>query len=361
MNPIVRTSFALLSASALLGGCVVKSNNQSSTDPNAGGYDDYYNDGSGPPSGDGSGSGEVGSGRVRDASGTRGVASRKGVKKIRPKKPVIPAGGRNVVMPPKPTPLAFESFVPTAASKGSAVELFGGGFASDAGKNAVTVAGVSWPVQEAAANRLVVQVPDGAKNGVFEVKVGGKTVKSKNPFSVLEDDGGFGKPTTDAVHGLLGNVYNIGKSVSEMPAIDDLGDPISVIAVDTLDVPKRDFKQGFPGVGTDVVEWFAIHFKGSLNILEEGEYEMCLNSDDGSILYLDGNTIVDNDGVHASKEVCELVYLYPGEYAADVLYFQGPKFEIALQWSWAKDGGTKGIVPRDNLFRPENPGQMGKD
>lgn len=355
-------SLALLAASSLLGGCVVKSSSQSSQDPGAGAYDDYYK-GDGADPGGGGGEGEVGSGRVRDSTGTRAAPSRKGVKKIKAKKPPLnPKTGRLTAGPAKPgAKLGFESFVPTAASKGSAVELFGAGFSADAGNNGVTVAGVKWTVAEAATNRLVVTVPDGAKDGVFEVKVGGKTVKSKTPFSVLEDDGGFGKPTSDATHGLLGSVYSIGKKVTEMPAIDDLGDPIAVIAVDTLDVPARDFKQGFPGVGTEVVEWFAIHFKGSLNITEEGEYEMCLNSDDGALLYLDGNTIVDNDGVHGPKEACELVYLYPGEYGADVLYFQGPKHEIALQWSWAKDGGAKGIVPREALFRPENPGQMGKD
>ena len=103
-----------------------------------------------------------------------------------------------------------------------------------------------------------------------------------------------------------------------------------------------------------MVEWFAIHFRGSLNIVDGagGEYELCLNSDDGSQLYLDQVVIVDNDGVHPPRERCELVYMEPGEYQVDILYFQGPRYEIALQWSWAKDGGTKQIVPAEVLFRP---------
>jgi hypothetical protein len=63
---------------------------------------------------------------------------------------------------------------------------------------------------------------------------------------------------------------------------------------------------------------------------------------------------VDNDGVHPPKEKCELVYLEAGEYQVDVLYFQGPRYEIALQWSWAKDGGEKAIVPSEVLFRPRD-------
>lgn len=358
---MIRTSFALLTVACFSTGCVVKSQNQSSTDPNAGAYDDYYGD-DGSGSGQGQ-SGEVGSGRVRDATGTRGAPSRKGVKKLRAKKPVLdPAVGRPVVPPGEPgANLAFGTFVPTAASKGSVVEIYGTGFDTAPGKNKVSVGGVAWPVTQAAENRLVATVPGSAKPGVFEVKVGNKTVKSKNQFAVLENDGGFGKPAKDPIHGLLGNVYDIGKEVTEMPAIDDLGTPIAVIAVDTLDVPAGEFKQGFPAAGKQVVEWFAVHFRGSLNILEEGEYEMCLESDDGAILYLDQNTIVDNDGVHTATEACELVYLYPGEYGADLLYFQGPKFDSALRWTWAKDGGTKVVVPTDALFRPEDPGSMGKD
>ena len=108
-------------------------------------------------------------------------------------------------------------------------------------------------------------------------------------------------------------------------------------------------------------EWFAIHFRGSLNVVEgqAGEYNLCLNSDDGSQLYLDETPVVDNDGIHAPREKCELVYLDAGEYQVDVLYFQGPRFQIALQWSWAKDGGAKTIVPADVLFRPRDRHSMG--
>jgi len=297
--------------------------------------------------------------KPRQATGTKAAGSRKGVKRLKAKKPPRdPSDVKVAKIGDIGKPLGITSFVPTAASPGSAVEIFGGGF-SDKAK--VTVGGVSWKVAEATNERLVTTVPKNAKDGKIKVKVGNKTATSDDTFAALEDDGGFGKPSVDANHGLLGNVYVIGAEVTELPAFDDLGDPTAVIAVDTLDVPPRDFKQGFPGVESDVNEWFAIHFRGSLNIVEGqgGEYNLCMNSDDGSQLYLDENPVVDNDGVHGPKEKCELVYLEPGEYQVDVLYFQGPRYEIALQWSWAKDGGEKIIVPSEVLFRPRDRHSMG--
>jgi len=63
---------------------------------------------------------------------------------------------------------------------------------------------------------------------------------------------------------------------------------------------------------------------------------------------------VDNDGVHAATEVCELVYLEEGEYSVELRYFQVTSPEVALQFTWSRDGGAKQIVPAEVLFRPEN-------
>lgn len=340
------TQLAFVTGLSFALGCSVSSSSQSTQSPDQAQEQDGEGDGEGAAQDPGR--------APRTATGAKRIGSRKGVKKLSAKKPPRDPGDVSpsvTPVAPGSGPVSIGSFVPTAASPGSVIEVFGDGF-SDKAK--VTVGGVSWKVVGADKQRLAVEVPAKAKDGKIKVKVGKQSATSEGSFTVLEDDGGFGKPSTDPAHGLLGNVYNIGKSVSELPSFNDLGEPIAVIAVDTLDVPRRDFKQGFPGVGKDVVEWFGIHFKGSLNIVagQEGEYELCLNSDDGSQLYIDQTPIVDNDGLHPAKEVCELVYMEPGEYQLDILYFQGPRYEIALQFSWAKDGGEKQIVPAEVLFKP---------
>ena len=343
-------ALSLLASVGLLTACAAKS--AQSNDPGAVEYDGYYGEegGGGGAGGDGGGGAADPNGPgKRDVLGTRGADPRKG-KKLTAKKPprkptyVPPA---KVALPK----LGVSGFVPTIAAPGTAVVIHGGGFSTDAAKNTVKVGGVKWEVLEATEGAIVAKVPNGAKSGAVEVKVGKKSAKSEATFGALSSDDTFGRSSTQATRGLLADVYVIEGEVSELPAFDDLGGAIGTMAVDTLDIGTGSFR-GFPHQRATRNTWFALHFKGSLNVTEAGEYDLCLESDDGAQLYLEQNVIVDNDGVHEATEKCELVYMDPGEYSLDLLYFQAQE-NVALKFSWARDGGDKAPVPADVLFPPE--------
>jgi hypothetical protein len=174
-------------------------------------------------------------------------------------------------------------------------------------------------------------------------------VRSQTSFVPLASDAGFGKPRTNPGHGLIGQVYDLGGEVTEIPSFNDIGDPVAIIAVDDLSIPSYEFTGSLGGLN----EWFGIHFRGSLNLTDGGEYEICLASGDGAHLYLDEHLIVNNDGVHATKEICEPVFAEAGEYQIDILYFQASAGELGLTLSWSKDGGPKEPIPSLHLFPPE--------
>ena len=341
-----------------LSACATQSSS-GTNDPNAGAYDGYY--------GEGQGGGAVSDGSASDGNGpkprtvvgTRGSKPRTGVAlelvaKKRPRDPDAPAAP-----PRKPLPaLGVAAFVPTAAGPGSIIEIFGGGFVSAPAGNTVKVGGVAWKVTQASEGVLRVEVPAGAKSGPISVSANGKTVTSKHAISVLAPQA-FGIADKQPGQGLAGNVYKIPQPVTELPAFDDLGEAFAVVAVDVFDISSTGFA-GFPVEGQIAADWYAIHFKGSLNVLEAGEYDLCLTSDDGSQLYIDETPVIDNDGVHEATEKCALVYMEPGEYQADILYFQGTD-DVALRWTWAKDGGEKVVVPMTALFPPAGLADMGLD
>ena len=354
-----RSYLPLFVSVGLLGmpGCIMTTTNNNSSNPgdNAAGGGDSA---SGDSGSDGSGS----SSRVRDMTGTKTVGGRSKARMFKASAP--PQGGTwkdklNTATPAAPpsgggaAAPVISGFTPTAASAGTLVEIFGENFGDDIGKVSVDVGGVAWTPMELFGDRVVATVPDGAVDGQVKVTVDGKSSTSEGTFSVLEDDGGLTAPAP-TLNGLVGEVFVPGGQFDTLPDFSTLGDPTAVIAVEKLDIPTRDFKEGFPGVNGDVVEWFAIRFTGSLNIVDEGEYNLCLNSDDGSRLLLEDQLVVDNDGTHSTREKCELVFLPPGEYKLQIDYFQGPRHQIALQFSWAKDGGDKQIVPSEALFRPAN-------
>jgi hypothetical protein len=359
MTRFERCAIASLS---VLAACVVK--NSQPTDPSAAEYDGYYSEKSG--SGGSGGDTTDGSGAPKPSlvTSTTGAPKRKG-KSLASKKPPVDGGTKPKPTRPKPpnaNEVTLAGFVPSNGGPGTLVEVFGTGFATP--KDVAVMFGKKKAkIVDASEGHLVVQVPEGGNGAVSLMSMLKGTagrpatrtaVKSTAPFGVLAKDSPFAKAgRKDKDHGLIGNVFAIGKEVTELPAFDDLGSPIATIAVDALDIPSSQMKGAFKGAGGDAKEWFAIHFKGSLNVTAAGEYELCVNAGDGAQLYLDENLIVDNDGVHDTKEKCEKLSIEPGEYKVDLLYFQGTG-ELGLQLSWAKDGAAKEIVPKAALFVPDD-------
>ncbi len=145
---------------------------------------------------------------------------------------------------------------------------------------------------------------------------------------------GLGLFNTDVIpgHGLIGEVYVPGAPLLTMP-IFELFSPLHTFVTANLDVPPRDYTEGFPTSKMKVVtENFAIRFQGELAIDTPGQHIFWLYSDDGARLYVNGKLIVDNDGIHAPQVREGSVWLPLGMHPVEIHYFQGPRYTIALQW-----------------------------
>lgn len=106
-----------------------------------------------------------------------------------------------------------------------------------------------------------------------------------------------------------------------------------------LNIPEQDFSAGFPGV-TKQFEWFAIRFEVELywpaNLA--GDYEFRLSSDDGAILLIDGEVVVDNDGQHGMETKTGKFNVEAGQREFEVSYYQGPKTRLGLILEYRKVG-----------------------
>jgi len=140
--------------------------------------------------------------------------------------------------------------------------------------------------------------------------------------------GGFGG-TTQIAGGLKGDIFAIPENTARIPNLDSMT-PIGSIYTRHLDIPSQSFKTGFPGV-TDRFEWFAIRYRGTFEVPNGGQYSFRLLSDDGSRLLIDGQLVIDNDGLHPSRSRTGEVSLSAGTHSIRVEYFQGPRLYVALQ------------------------------
>ena len=153
--------------------------------------------------------------------------------------------------------------------------------------------------------------------------------------------------------GLIGAIYPISPNSRFLPYFEWLH-PIGVIYTSTLNVPTRNFREGFPGV-TDRHEWFAIDYSGRFWIETAGLYRFELTSDDGSRLYIDDELVVDNDGVHPPQTRTKALMLAGGIHRIRVSYFQGPRDQVALTLRVAGPGEEWRIFSTEEFKPPSDP------
>ena len=94
---------------------------------------------------------------------------------------------------------------------------------------------------------------------------------------------------------------------------------------------------------------FAFEFTGYIKIEKDNIYTLFTDSDDGSMLYIDEEEIVNNDGNHGNVEKNGKAALKKGFHKIKVLYFDsggGNSLKVSMQ----PEGGKKEAIPAALLF-----------
>ncbi|NIA31284.1 MAG: hypothetical protein GWP06_15415 [Actinobacteria bacterium] len=95
--------------------------------------------------------------------------------------------------------------------------------------------------------------------------------------------------------------------------------------------------------------FFAFVFKGYIKIPQDGKYTFYLESNDGSVLFIDDSEIINNDGPHGDYEKRAAASLRRGNHKMVIKYFQmGGR--NSLKFFWKGPGFSKVQVPADVLF-----------
>ena len=95
---------------------------------------------------------------------------------------------------------------------------------------------------------------------------------------------------------------------------------------------------------------WAVRFASVIDIPVDGTYTFYTKSDDGSRLLIDGQMVVDNDGMHGVQETSGVVTLKAGRHAIAVMYFQGTGGKM-LEVSYQGPGMDKRVVPAGVLYQ----------
>lgn len=189
------------------------------------------------------------------------------------------------------------------------------------------------------------QGSDDATSGSNTDTAGSETKTPVDPSALFQDC------DTATSSSFVADLVKLESSVQKLPNFDNLK-VVRQICLNQLNVTPRDFEGGFPGV-PEIQEYFGLNINFKLNIEKAGEYKFWLNSDDGSILLIDGVKLIDNDGRHGARSRDAKINMTKGAHEMNIRYFQGPRKSIALELKWRAPGDTKDdYIPLTNLSRP---------
>ncbi len=155
-------------------------------------------------------------------------------------------------------------------------------------------------------------------------------------------------------NGLMGKVFLLPDTTRSLPDFDTLTPLDNPIYVSEINIPWQKWSAGFPGL-RDRFEWFGIEYTGTFKPKKAGNYLFKLISDDGSKLFIDDKLVINDDGIHSDWPVKDSVFLSDSIHSIKIDYFQGPRYELALQLFWSLGDSPEKIFPGKDfmLYTPK--------
>ncbi len=140
------------------------------------------------------------------------------------------------------------------------------------------------------------------------------------------------------VAGFTAEYHALDAAVSALGQIDFAAPPTATEIVATIDAPNGEspFWAGGPS------DNFAARYTGTLTVGTGGTHTFYLTSDDGSALYIDGQRVINHDGLHGATTRTVTLALSEGPHAIEVRYFERDGDQaLMLDWAGPDTGGAR--------------------
>lgn len=103
------------------------------------------------------------------------------------------------------------------------------------------------------------------------------------------------------------------------------------ITWDAIHVSDRKVDDGFPDI--DLRTAFGIIFKSKMTIPVDGYYKFSINSDDGSIIWIDNKLVVHNDYHHGMNKEENIIQLTEGVHDVKIWYYQAYENRYGIEFA----------------------------
>ncbi len=181
--------------------------------------------------------------------------------------------------------------------------------------------------------RLFTPVLQTATYTIYHTSPEARRIKNTEPITIHSSVAAVPDPAWK--HGLSYRIYR---------GTSGLGKPISTRLSPELPVFRYEASDDRPFPKSCFLSW-----EGYVEAKSAGLYRFFLSSDDGSMLYLDENLVIDNGGIHENQERVAAVRLEKGFHRIRVTYFD-ESGGAAFRLFWAPPAGTLSPLPAHQLF-----------
>lgn len=99
---------------------------------------------------------------------------------------------------------------------------------------------------------------------------------------------------------------------------------------------------------------YALRFSGYYDVKEAGDHEFYTSSDDGTRLLINGQRIIDNDGLHGAETVTGTIFLEAGRQHIELQYFEATGGEYLEAGLISEQGAKESFRPSELFFEKGN-------
>ena len=151
--------------------------------------------------------------------------------------------------------------------------------------------------------------------------------------------------------GFSAKYFDVDTSLRSVSDIDWNGN-----ATATENISEIDYENGSSSFWEDGSrDTFGVQVVGDINVKTGGSYTFDLSADDGAVLFIDGQEVVNNDGLHAYNTRSTTVDLDPGEHSIEVRYFENYGHAgLKLEWEGPDTDGKELVTSSSELVVDEN-------
>lgn len=179
----------------------------------------------------------------------------------------------------------------------------------------------------------------------------GNTATSQTPLNFEVNTIDIPTPELEVQTGFKASYFDVGHSLSALDQIDWSGTPTHEEVVGEIDY-ENGSGSFWEGGAKDT---FGARITGDVTVEEGGVYNFYLGGDDGVVLFVNGEEVVENDGLHSFRTRTGEIELEPGTHEIEIRYFENHGVAgLKLEWDGPGTDGRELVQADSDLIADQN-------